>query len=264
MTIGERLTRERKKLGLTQEELGSKLDISRQAISKWESDLSLPDTANLIKLSTLFSCSVDYILLGKEESKETEAQPDDKPLFPLNKKIKEKHSEKTLMGLPLWSIGVKSKGFFSLGFKSEGVFSLGFASKGVFSLGCFSFGGVSIGMASLGALSLGSFSLGIFSLGAISVALVASLGAISIAPLSLGSLSIGEVSVGAFSRGRWFSYGDNAKALVAIGKSKVAGEYTALLPLEGGKGEYLYAVLKENIPSYLRWTLGSVKHLFGL
>lgn len=266
MTIGERLTKERKKLGLTQEELGSKLDISRQAISKWESDLSLPDTANLIKLSNLFSCSIDYILTGKEEeTPEAEEIPSsDKPLLPLNKKIKEKHSDKTLMGLPLWSVGVKSKGFFSLGFKSEGVFSLGFMSRGVFSLGCFSFGGVSIGMASLGAFSLGCFSLGLFSLGAISVALIASLGSISIAPLSLGSLSIGEVSVGAYSRGRWFSYGDNAKALVAIGKSKVAGEYTALLPLEGGKGEYLYAVLKENIPSYLRWTLGSVKHLFGL
>ncbi|MGN1190609.1 MAG: helix-turn-helix domain-containing protein [Candidatus Ornithospirochaeta sp.] len=266
MTIGERLTSERKKLGLTQEELGSKLDISRQAISKWEGDISLPDTANLIKLSTLFSCSIDYILIGKkdEESDTPKDQDTNRPRFSSTIKIKEKHSEKIVMGLPLWSIGVRSKGFFSLGFKSEGIFSLGFMSRGVFSLGCFSLGGVSIGMASLGALSLGSFSLGIFSLGAISVALVASLGAISIAPLSLGSLSIGGVSVGAFSRGRWFSYGDNAKALVAIGKSKVAGEYTALLPLAPGKGEYLYAVLKENIPSYLRWTLGSVKHLFGL
>ena len=66
MTIGERLVRERKKLGLTQEELGEKLNISRQAISKWESNISLPDTANLVKLSSLFSCSVDYIL--KDES----------------------------------------------------------------------------------------------------------------------------------------------------------------------------------------------------
>ena len=62
MTIGERLVEERKKLHLTQEELGLKLNISRQAISKWESGLCLPDTANLIKLSSLFSCSVDYIL----------------------------------------------------------------------------------------------------------------------------------------------------------------------------------------------------------
>ena len=117
-------------------------------------------------------------------------------------------------------------------------------------------------MASLGALSLGTFSVGILSLGAISIALIASLGAISIAPLSLGSLSIGEVSVGAFSRGRWFSYGDNAKGFIA--KTKVSGDYTALLPLKKGEGEYLYSMLKDNIPWYLRWTLGSIKHLLGL
>ena len=69
MTIGERLTNERKKLGLTQEDLGAKLNISRQAISKWESDISLPDAANLIKLSSLFSCSIDYILNGTERER---------------------------------------------------------------------------------------------------------------------------------------------------------------------------------------------------
>ena len=104
----------------------------------------------------------------------------------------------------------------------------------------------------------------LLSLGAISLALIASLGAISIAPLSLGSLSIGEVSVGAFSRGRWFGYGDNAKGFAAIAKTKVSGDYTALLPLKNGEGEYLYSMLKDNIPWYLRWTLGSIKHLLGL
>lgn len=103
----------------------------------------------------------------------------------------------------------------------------------------------------------------LLSLGAISIALIASLGAISIAPLSLGSLSIGEVSVGAFSRERWFSYGDNAKGFAAIAKTKVSGDYTALLPLKK-EGEHLYSMLKDNIPWYLRWTLGSIKHLLGL
>ena len=254
MTIGERLTNERKKLGLTQEDLGAKLNISRQAISKWESDISLPDAANLIKLSSLFSCSIDYILNGTEREEEKKTGTENGATKSFRPRIKEKHSEKTLMGLPLWSIGINSKGFFSLGF----------VSRGVCSLGCFSMGGVSIGMASLGLFSLGSFSLGLLSLGAISVGLIASLGAISIAPLSLGALSVGEVSVGAYSRGRWFSYGDNAKALVAIGKSKVAGDYTAFLPLKKGEGEYLFSVLKENIPFYLKWTLGSIKHLFGI
>ncbi|MGN1163753.1 MAG: helix-turn-helix domain-containing protein [Candidatus Ornithospirochaeta sp.] len=271
VTIGERIAGERKKKGMTQEDLAAAIGVSRQAISKWEGDISLPDTDNLMRLSLSLSSSLDYILSGKVEEKEemkeeNEEKTEEIPLgrMRLKMKMKEKHSEKTLCGLPLWSIGVKAKGFFALGFKSEGVFSLGFSSKGVFSLGCFSLGGVSIGMASLGLLSLGTFSLGLFSIGAISIALVAGIGSISIAPLSLGALSFGEVSVGAFSRGRYFSYGDNAKGLVAIAKSKVAGEYTAILPLDGGKGEYLFSVLSERIPRYLRWTLSSVRHLFGL
>ena len=100
MTIGERLVEERKKLHLTQEELGLKLNISRQAISKWESGLCLPDTANLIKLSSLFSCSVDYILRGNE--REIENKEETNVSLPYQTiKTKEKHSEKTLMGLHL-------------------------------------------------------------------------------------------------------------------------------------------------------------------
>ena len=93
MTIGERLTNERKKLGLTQEDLGAKLNISRQAISKWESDISLPDTANLIKLSSLFSCSIDYIRNGTEDEEERETVMDDenKKTFTFRPRIKERH-----------------------------------------------------------------------------------------------------------------------------------------------------------------------------
>ena len=259
MTIGERISKERKRLLLTQEDLAEKIGVSRQAISKWEIGSALPDIDNLGKLSLIFGVSLDYLVKGEERDKNKE---DLKKI--VKTKIKEKHSQKILWGLPLWSIGVKAKGFFALGFKAEGVFSLGFTSRGIFSLGCFSLGGFSIGMASLGLLSLGAFSLGLLSCGAISLALLASCGAISIAPLSLGSLSLGDISIGALSRGKWFSYGDNAKAFVAVAKSKAVGDYTALLPLEKGKAEHLYLIVKENLPFYLKWTLGAVKSVLGL
>ena len=265
MTIGERIAEERKKKGMTQEDMAEKLNLSRQAISKWESGSSFPDTENLLKLSFLFSVSVDYLLKGEmvEEKNGEEEKVFHLPYSSLSR-MKERHSEKTLWGLPLWSVGKNAKGFFALGFRSEGIFSLGFFSKGVFSLGCLTLGGISVGMASLGLLSLGAFSGGIISFGAVSLALMASVGAISISPLSIGSLSLGEISIGAFSRGRFFAYGDDAKALVALASTKAEGTWAELLPLPSSKAEALFLTLKDNIPSRLSWTMGIVKNLLGL
>ena len=72
MTIGQRIAQERKKLGLSQEQLGERLGVSRQAIYKWESDASLPEIDKLIALSRLFSLSVGE-LLGVEEPAEAPA-----------------------------------------------------------------------------------------------------------------------------------------------------------------------------------------------
>lgn len=62
MTFGEKLQRLRKQNGLSQEQLAASLKVSRQAVSKWELDSSLPDTANIILISQLFSTSIDYLL----------------------------------------------------------------------------------------------------------------------------------------------------------------------------------------------------------
>lgn len=72
LTIGQRIAERRKILGLSQEGLGEKTGVSRQAISKWESDAAVPEIDKLISLSKLFGVSVGW-LLGVE--KETE-QPD--------------------------------------------------------------------------------------------------------------------------------------------------------------------------------------------
>ena len=65
MTIGEKLSKLRKENGYTQEGLAEKLNVSRQAISKWEADGAFPETDKLIALSKIYNCSVDY-LLGNE------------------------------------------------------------------------------------------------------------------------------------------------------------------------------------------------------
>lgn len=72
MTLGERIAQKRKELGLSQEALGEKLGVSRQAIYKWESDATLPEVEKLVALSGLFGVSVGW-LLGTEEG-ETAAE----------------------------------------------------------------------------------------------------------------------------------------------------------------------------------------------
>lgn len=62
MTFGEKLRAARKSAGLTQEQLSERLLVSRQAITKWESDKGLPDIENLKRLSALLGVSIDYLL----------------------------------------------------------------------------------------------------------------------------------------------------------------------------------------------------------
>ncbi len=62
MTFGEKLTTLRKEHGLSQEDLAEKLSVSRQAVSRWEVDSTLPDAENLLQISKLFGVSVDYLI----------------------------------------------------------------------------------------------------------------------------------------------------------------------------------------------------------
>ncbi len=68
MTFGEKLHKLRKEKGWTQEELASQINISRQALSKWEQGNALPDTENVLQISRIFGVSTDYLLHDEFES----------------------------------------------------------------------------------------------------------------------------------------------------------------------------------------------------
>jgi len=70
MTLAEKLLQLRKKEGYSQEELANKLNVSRQAISRWEMGTSVPDSNNVLQLSKLFSVSTDYLLNDEYTSDE--------------------------------------------------------------------------------------------------------------------------------------------------------------------------------------------------
>lgn len=82
ITTANRLYELRKQHGYSQDELADKLNVSRQAISKWERSESSPDTDNLIALAKLYGVSLDELLNYTpakpcEESKESQAQTQD-------------------------------------------------------------------------------------------------------------------------------------------------------------------------------------------
>ena len=62
MTLGDKIKEERIKKNLSQQQLGRELNVTQQAIGKWEKNLSEPDTTALIKLSEIFNITVDNIL----------------------------------------------------------------------------------------------------------------------------------------------------------------------------------------------------------
>lgn len=69
MTFGKKLSTLRKENNYTQEQLADLLSVSRQSVSKWESNISYPETEKLLRLSTLFHISIDSLL------KDTETMP---------------------------------------------------------------------------------------------------------------------------------------------------------------------------------------------
>lgn len=77
MTFNEKLFSLRRKSGFSQEELAEKLNVSRQAVSRWEIGETLPDAKNLLELSDIFGVSIDYLL--RDENQADEAASQEKP-----------------------------------------------------------------------------------------------------------------------------------------------------------------------------------------
>jgi transcriptional regulator with XRE-family HTH domain len=75
MSIGQRISERRRSFGYSQEYIAEQLNVSRQAVSKWEQDLSAPDTYNLIALAELLDVSVEYLATGKQRPEPSEATP---------------------------------------------------------------------------------------------------------------------------------------------------------------------------------------------
>ncbi len=264
-STGARLARLRRAQNITQEELAERLGISRQAVSKWESDLAYPETDKLLTLARLYGCTVDYLLTGKEPAAPSpEPQPEPRtasrqtdPLARLGEawsqrpRYFEYKSRRTLGKLPLVHINI------GWGRTATGVLAVGLAARGIFSVGLASVGVLSLGLVSAGLLSLGVLSLGLLlAVGSIAVGAVA-VGAIAVGLLAIGALSAGLISVGALAMGHYVAVGDHAYGMIAVGGTVAEGEvFSALSPVHHlWRDELLPEALSladRHVPAFLR------------
>jgi transcriptional regulator with XRE-family HTH domain len=102
-TFGSRLLALRKKKGLTQEDVAVKLNVTSQAVSKWEKDTSMPDVALLASIAKLFETTTDYLLgidQGPIVDYRNETKKDiQKLVFRIN--IKSVQGDKVKVNLPM-------------------------------------------------------------------------------------------------------------------------------------------------------------------
>ena len=92
MELDEKLTQARKAAGLTQADVAAKLNVSRQAVSRWESGQSKPSTEKLLALGELYGVSIDRLLNTENAEKPAVETTSDEPeAVPVETVISEKH-----------------------------------------------------------------------------------------------------------------------------------------------------------------------------
>ncbi len=267
MTFGDKLSKLRREQNYTQEQLADILGVSRQSVSKWESDAAYPETDKLVKMCELFNCSSDYLLLSDcdkiKRIAAAEKPPEDNSEITVPR-VRERKSKKTLWGMPLWHVAKNARGIIAVGVKARGVVAIGVKACGVVSVGVFSLGVISCGTLSLGLLfSVGFVSAALFSVGTLSVGLFA-VGAISIGAFSLGTVAVGDISVGALSVGRYVAIGDNTRAAIAVGGRKATGEiFSHVGKMTEEVKVRVKLLIDENVPSYLNWAGKIIKAMLS-
>ena len=88
MSIGEKIAYYRKKAEMSQEELGNQLFVTRQTVSQWENDQTVPTVENFIRLCELFKLTMnDFFEQDVAEAKNTSAEAEERYVFELTKAI---------------------------------------------------------------------------------------------------------------------------------------------------------------------------------
>ncbi len=106
MTLGEKIVQLRSQKNWSQGDLADALDISRQSVSKWETDASIPELDKLLKLSELFGVTLDELVHGEDVSKkDSETAAQSMPTFFAQQETPEREKRQTITGTVLLCTG---------------------------------------------------------------------------------------------------------------------------------------------------------------
>lgn len=97
MTLGERIAAQRSALRLSQSDLAEQLDVSRQSVSKWETDASVPELDKLTKMCEIFDLTMDQLVRGIE--------PEETPAAPKETFVKQGVTLRQIVGVVLLGAG---------------------------------------------------------------------------------------------------------------------------------------------------------------
>lgn len=240
MVFSEQLICLRKQKGMSQEQLGEKVGVTRQTVSKWELGETTPDMDKLIELSKLFGISIDE-LVGKEAPTGTGTlcRMYERPYY-------EYKSKRTFHGLPLVHVKIgpgitRAKGVVAVGTVATGIVTFGALSFGVLSFGAIAFGLIALGALGIGALlAAGSIAIGLLAFGGIAIGVFAA-----------GGLSLGVYSLGGCAIGDKIAKGGYASATIAIG-DETRGDAVFDIHLDG-QAEQIKAAIYKYFPDTWDW-----------
>mgnify|MGYP002794538343 CR=1 FL=1 len=226
MEFSEKLIRLRKEKGWSQEELGNKIDVSRQTVSKWELGQTTPEMKKLVELSLLFGITLDELVICEPDEEFTDNRENDKSyqsgslfMTPSTGRHYEYRSKRTIFGMPLVHVNL-GRGMY----KAKGIIAIGNVAVGLLSLGLFSAGVFSFGLFALGIFAFASLAAGLFATGGIAIGGIA-LGGVAVGYFTVGGLAIGVYGIGGLAIAKNIAMGGMAHAHIAIG-DKVSGTYT--------------------------------------
>ena len=281
MAIGNKIAAARKKMNLTQDQLAEMLDVTRQSVSRWESETAYPETEKLVKLAKILELDLNYLLdddATENDHHKEESRPsaeEERQRFGYGSGFSRffgsahyEYKSKRMVGkLPLVHVnigmgGYKAKGIVAIGNISYGLVSIGLVSFGLLSIGLLAMGLLAFGLLAVAFAAIGTFALGVIAAGAICVGIFA-FGAIAIGFMSFGAVSVGLFSCGALSYGKYIAIGDRAYADIAIGMTSAVGRlYESFSGVQNffsyDKAEVL-SVIDANVPAFWSWFIAIIK-----
>ena len=233
MKFSEKLTELRHSRGWSQEQLGERLGVTRQTVSKWELGSTTPELEKLAMMSDIFGVSTDELIKGEPQEASRPSEPSEPAeaiqyTKPLRSRLHfEYKSRRTVRGLPLVHINFgagryAAKGIFALGNKAVGVVAGGFLSVGV----------VSFGLISAGLLALGTFSVGVIAFGGAAAGWLAFGGSACGMYAVGGAADASHISCGGYSTSAHVAIGDVVRGAVEVSESAPAAEVRALIMKE--------------------------------